>query len=1544
MADQELSIQIETNAKKAVSGLDEISESIKRIESTLSGISGALSTLGNIGKTTARAITNLADTIKAVHPEKFSELSKAITNSAQAAEKTGDALKKTAAGAEDAEQAISRVAKSLARDFNISGAKNINAVKDALREYYNVANELAYADKKNIDAPDEYYDKLFASIEKAKDAIRDIVGEVGKFGNVLTQEQKDVLAWIKSFNTSGSKVSLSDIAQEYVDDFSKMRATLGKAFSSSPGGLGFDVFIKELNETLGTNFSDNMYEAFGELVDYVRQAKESFVSLGQSIGNSVEAQKAFNAAVDEISKDIYDIGMNAGRAEENINLLATQMGEAKPIAEEFGVSLKSALSGDEGQLFVDGINRSLATIPPSIENAQNALGALGGISLNNVNIEFQNVADSIDQKCLPAVITFQDALMQMAANGSTAINADILQILADIAFRMDAAKASAGNFSQEVKLLVDNIIDLSESLGTAETGLSRIYEAFDNVFSHESPFEKWTFPHGWSKPLLEDSGIIDVEFKEIEKNGIGLFEIFEKLGAALIVFGGKAAIVGANILEVFVNVGRGISLVFTDIIQFISALDPIANKAISAFKTLGSVAVSAFKMLASVAAASMSKALGVVTAPFVAMGKIVEAFGAKVQETFAKMRSGWARVMRTFKFMLVRKAITAIIKSINEAMKSLARFDEETGHRFNQSMSLLVSDFKYLGASIVGAFAPLINAVVPYIDALIEKMVEGINIANEFFAALTGADKYTIARKVMTDYAESTDEAAEAQNNFNKQLASFDKLNVLRTDSKQGKATKATVEWDEKEVSASAKKVADRFKKITKQIGDILKDLFKPLKGAWNAAEKHLMSGFNKLIGGVKKLASQIGSDFMRMWREKETQHLFENLLHTIGYLGEAAGILGNKLATALAVDDRGLHIWEALRNVMLALSEHLVNMASATKEWAENLNLNPVVEATEKWLESLVQVADFIGGIGEDIYTKIILPFAGWTVETGIPELMRIFTEFNNTVDWDGLREHLNGIWVALEKFGEGVGAGLLNFIRGLSEVIRDFVNSDNFKNFLDHMAELIPAFADMNIGAGMIAFIREIVDAIGEFIGGDVFTDFLDYLAENLPKINFENMGLGIAKAISEIASELMEFVLVPAFKGFINLLVDFSSQDPDKIARQIKAIAEAILAIKFTHFVVSKVTAFINFLNALPGVVGIAATVAAQLTALATAILVLVKSIEKLMDAMGEYSEMSKSYESSSNRVMESLEKIYKKGGQAALDETTKAMFGVKMTLEEARDALEKTGGEIPKNLFQAFSMGWDDYFGENGKGIIALAGDAFGGLIDGILGIFGIASPSKVMKDIGENVTIGFDNGMFGPQADKVVNDTTTFMENIIKRFKDGLSEKKVNASLEGIPTAFQNAFQRSRNNIQEIVSRISDIIESFVRKTKRSLDSLIAKMEKVANASSGSGTFEIPEYATGGIVPSGQIFMARENGVAEMVGSMGGHVAVANNDQIVSGIAQGVYSAVKRAMMDGGSSDGGDIVIQMDGNEIYRVVRKRDADFRRQTGFSGFAYG
>ncbi len=93
------------------------------------------------------------------------------------------------------------------------------------------------------------------------------------------------------------------------------------------------------------------------------------------------------------------------------------------------------------------------------------------------------------------------------------------------------------------------------------------------------------------------------------------------------------------------------------------------------------------------------------------------------------------------------------------------------------------------------------------------------------------------------------------------------------------------------------------------------------------------------------------------------------------------------------------------------------------------------------------------------------------------------------------------------------------------------------------------------------------------------------------------------------------------------------------------------------------------------------------------------------------------------------------------------------------------------------------------------------------------------------------------------------------------------------------------------------------------------------------------------YANGGLPDVGELFVAREAG-PELVGTMNGHSAVANNDQIIEGIKQGVYEAVMSAMSQqkGGTSR---VEIVADKQGIFKVVQSGAEEYAMQTGESPF---
>lgn len=87
---------------------------------------------------------------------------------------------------------------------------------------------------------------------------------------------------------------------------------------------------------------------------------------------------------------------------------------------------------------------------------------------------------------------------------------------------------------------------------------------------------------------------------------------------------------------------------------------------------------------------------------------------------------------------------------------------------------------------------------------------------------------------------------------------------------------------------------------------------------------------------------------------------------------------------------------------------------------------------------------------------------------------------------------------------------------------------------------------------------------------------------------------------------------------------------------------------------------------------------------------------------------------------------------------------------------------------------------------------------------------------------------------------------------------------------------------------------------------------------------------IPTMASGGYVDAGQMFIAREAG-PELVGNINGRTAVANNDQIVSAVSQGVYSAVLAAMGQSNGSNRQNVNVYLDGKQITAAVEKRQSE-------------
>lgn len=163
-------------------------------------------------------------------------------------------------------------------------------------------------------------------------------------------------------------------------------------------------------------------------------------------------------------------------------------------------------------------------------------------------------------------------------------------------------------------------------------------------------------------------------------------------------------------------------------------------------------------------------------------------------------------------------------------------------------------------------------------------------------------------------------------------------------------------------------------------------------------------------------------------------------------------------------------------------------------------------------------------------------------------------------------------------------------------------------------------------------------------------------------------------------------------------------------------------------------------------------------------------------------------------------------------------------------------------------------------------------------------------------------------------------------------------KWVNA-MSGIKEGFKESFRNAANAAIDIVNRLIRYLnekfhiswDGFTLPNGDKIGAFSMQLFKMS---------EIPHFAEGGYPEKGQLFMARENGMNEYVGSIGNRSAVANNDQIVAGIKQGVYEAMTEAMqyMMSQSTEQPIIVqttVEMDGKAIVQQTDKA----RRRMGWN-----
>lgn len=277
----------------------------------------------------------------------------------------------------------------------------------------------------------------------------------------------------------------------------------------------------------------------------------------------------------------------------------------------------------------------------------------------------------------------------------------------------------------------------------------------------------------------------------------------------------------------------------------------------------------------------------------------------------------------------------------------------------------------------------------------------------------------------------------------------------------------------------------------------------------------------------------------------------------------------------------------------------------------------------------------------------------------------------------------------------------------------------------------------------------------------------------------------------------------------------------------------------------------------------------------------------------------------------------------------------------------------------------------------NGLLIPAGTAFVGAgIGAMIGAVGGPLGALIGLVVGAVVDLGIAISQHWDEIkEATVNAWNSVKEKTIEVWngiKDWLSTAwnsiKTTASSvwSSVSTTVSNTWTTIKTNASKFMSNLLDTFKTKFEKLKQTITDAISRIKSAFNfdwhlpdlelphisvtysdapwaLARFFGIYRIPHlsvdwYANGGFPDAGQLFIANEAG-PEMVGSIGGKTAVANNDQIVEAIAQGVFRAVTEAMNGNSGNRKQEVVIYLDGKAMARRLYPYNQEVAREHGGS-----
>lgn len=432
-------------------------------------------------------------------------------------------------------------------------------------------------------------------------------------------------------------------------------------------------------------------------------------------------------------------------------------------------------------------------------------------------------------------------------------------------------------------------------------------------------------------------------------------------------------------------------------------------------------------------------------------------FGSAVSKLFSKIKS-------VIMYRAIRSAIRMVTDGFKEGTANAYQWSKAMGGQFAASMDMLATSSLYLKNSLGALVTPLINAVAPAIDYVVDKFIDLLNIANQVIALLTGASSWTKAVKYPKEYAAAANDATGSAGKLAKAMTTIlaiDELNPLNADKGSGGGGGGG--------TGSALDYSSMFEEQSLKVSSTLANMFEPFKKAWNNKGAKVVKSMKNALNGIKSIAGAVKDSFWQVWTNGTGQKTIEHILDIFANINDIVGNIGSQLAKGWRTDNLGTQIIQNLWNTLNSILGLWNKITESTANWAKNLNFEPIIRAFEKVTGAIQPLVDTITNGLAWAWENILLPFGKWSIEEAIPGVL------------DLIAAALEGI----NKVAVVVGPVLKDIWDEFLSPLADLAGTA-ITEVLEGMAWLVEKIFDLVSKA--IPYVHAFAKAIGHLINGDL------------------------------------------------------------------------------------------------------------------------------------------------------------------------------------------------------------------------------------------------------------------------------------------------------------------------------------------------------------------------------------------------------------------------------------------------------------------------